>query len=137
MFRVAKPKSNKRQKLSNDFETYLWHLRFGHFSLDQINRLKKDGPLKDLSVGILHVCESCLEGKMTKKPFTIKGLRAEQSPELVHGDMCRPFSMQARGGYEYYVTFIDDYSRYGYVYLIHRKFETFEKFKEFHTEAKK
>ena len=26
MFRVAKPKSNKRQKLSNDNETHLWHL---------------------------------------------------------------------------------------------------------------
>ena len=41
MFRVAKPKSNKRQKLSNDNETYLWHLRLGHISLDRINRLTK------------------------------------------------------------------------------------------------
>ena len=51
MFRVAKPKSNKRQKLSNDNETYLWHLRLGHISLDRINRLTKDGRLKDLSIG--------------------------------------------------------------------------------------
>ena len=51
--------------------------------------------------------------------------------------MCRPFATQARGGYEYYVTFIDDYSRYGYVYLMRRKSETFEKFKEFRAEAKK
>ena len=58
MFRVAKPKSNKLQKLSNDNETYLWHLRLGHISLDRINRLTKDGPLKDLNVGSLPVCES-------------------------------------------------------------------------------
>ena len=51
MFRVAKPKSNKRQKLSNNNETYLWHLRLVHISLDRINRLTKDGPLKDLSAG--------------------------------------------------------------------------------------
>ena len=118
MFRVAKPKSNKRQKLSNDNETYLWHLRLGHISLDRINILTKDVPLKDLSVRFLPVCESCLEGKMTKRPFTTKGLRATEPLELVHSDVCGPFATQARGGYEYYVTFIDDYSRYGYVYLM-------------------
>ena len=137
MFRVAKPKSNKRQKLSNDNEMYLWHLRLEHFSLDRINRLTKDGPLKDLSVGSLPVCESCLEGKMTKRPFTTKGLRAEEPLELIHSDVCRSFATQARGGYKYYITFIDNYSRYGYVYLIRRKSETFEKFKEFRAEAEK
>ena len=137
MFRVAIPKSNKRQKLSNDNKTYLWHLRLGHISLDRINRLTKDGPLKDLSVGSLPVCKSYLEGKMTKRPFTTKGLRAEEPLGLIHSNVCRPFAMQARGGYEYYVTFIDDYSKYGYVYLIRRKSEAFEKFKEFHAEAEK
>ena len=93
--------------------------------------------MKDLSVGTLPVCESCLEDKMIKRPFTTKELRAEQPLELVHSDVCGPFSTQARGGYEYYVIFIDYYSRYGYVYLMHKKFETFEKFKEFHDEAEK
>ena len=74
---------------------------------------------------------------MTKRPFTTKGLRAEQPLKIVHSDICGPFSTQARGGHEYYVTFIDDYSRYGYVYLMHRKFETFEKFKELHAEVEK
>ena len=74
---------------------------------------------------------------MTKRPFATKGLRAEQPLELIHNDVCGSFSTQARGGYEYYVTFIDDYSRYGYVYLMHRKSKTFEKFKEFHTEDEK
>ena len=124
-------------KLSNNSETYLWYLRLGHISLDRINRLTKDGPLKDLSVGSLPVCESCLEGKMTKRPFTTKGLRAEEPLGLIHSDVCGPFATQARGGYEYYVTFIDDYSRYGYVYLMRRKSEAFEKFKEFHTDTEK
>ena len=69
IFRVAKPKSNKRQKLSNDNETYLWHLRLGHISLDRINKLTKDGPLKDLNVRFLPIYESYLEGKMTKGPL--------------------------------------------------------------------
>ena len=40
-------------------------------------------------------------------------------------------SIQARGGYEYFITFTDDYSRFGYVYLMKWKSKTFEKFKEF------
>ena len=40
-------------------------------------------------------------------------------------------STSARGGYEYFITFIDDYSRYGYIYLMHHKSEAFDKFKEF------
>ena len=58
IFRVARPKSKKRQKLSNDNETYLWHFTLDHISLDRIKKLTKDGPLKDLSVRSLPVCES-------------------------------------------------------------------------------
>ena len=55
--------------------------------------------------------------------------------ELVHSDVCGPMSTQARGGYEYFITFIDDYSRFGYVYLMKQKFEAFEKYKEFKAEV--
>ena len=51
----------KKQKISHDDNTYLWHLRLGHINLDRINRLVKDGPLRDLNVGTLPACESCLE----------------------------------------------------------------------------
>ena len=51
--------------------------------------------------------------------------------------MCGPINVQGRGGYEYFITFIDGLSRYGYVYLLHRKFESFEIFKKFKVEAKK
>ena len=40
-------------------------------------------------------------------------------------------STQARVGYKYFITFTDDYSRFGSVYLMKRKSEAFEKFKEF------
>ena len=52
-------------------------------------------------------------------------------------DVCRPFNVQAREGHEYFVTFIDDCSIYGYAYLMHRKSETFEKFKVFWAETEK
>ena len=136
LFRLEHPKPKKQKILDND-HTYLWHLRLGHISLDRINILVKDGPLKELKVGNLPVCESCLEGQMTKRSFLEKGFRAKEPLELVHLDVCGPLNVQARGGYEYFVTFIEDYSRYEYVYLMQRKSETFGKFKEFLAEAER
>ena len=133
MFKVEKPKT-KRQKISHD-DTYLWHLRLGHINLDRIDRLIKSGALNQLKLGTLPICESCLEGKMTKRPFSGKGLRANQPLELIHSDVCGPMNVKARCGCEYFVTFIDDYSRYGYVYLMQHKSDTFEKFKEYRAEV--
>ena len=44
---------------------------------------------------------------------------------------------QTRGGFLYFVTFIDDHSRFGYLYLMKYKLEVFEKFKEFRCEVEK
>ena len=44
-------------------------------------------------------------------------------------------SVEARGGYRYFLTFTDDLSRYGYIYLMKHKSETFEKFIEFQSEV--
>ena len=93
------------------------------------------GLLNPLDVTALPVCESCLEEKMTVRSFKAKGYRAKEVLDLVHTDLCRPISTSARGGYEYFVPFIDNYARYGYIYLMHYKFETFEKFKEFKAEV--
>ena len=72
---------------------------------------------------------------MTKSPFTHKGERAKELLGLIHTDVCGPFSTSARGGYLYFITFTDDFSRYGFVYLMRHKSESFEKFKEFKNEV--
>ena len=46
-----------------------------------------------------------------------------------------PMSIDAHGGYRYFLTFIDDLRRYEYIYLMKHKSETFEKFKEFQSEV--
>jgi len=46
-------------------------------------------------------------------------------------------TIQTREDFEYFVTFIDNYLRYGYVYLMRYKSECFEKFKEYMTEMEK
>ena len=117
--------------------TYLWHLKLGHANIDRINRLVRDGPLQFLKIEPYPICEPCLQGKMTKSPFTGKGIRATEVLGLIHTDVCGPFNHMARGGFSYFITFIDDYSRYGYLYLMKHKSESFEKFKEFHNEVEK
>ena len=60
-----------------------------------------------------------------------KGYRVKEVLYVVHIDLCGPMSTSARGGYKYFITFIDDYSRYGYIYLMCHKSEAFDKFKEY------
>ena len=49
----------------------------------------------------------------------------------MHTDVCGLMNIEARGGYRYFLIFIDDLSRYGYIYLMKHKYETFEKVNEF------
>jgi hypothetical protein len=77
------------------------------------------------------ICESCLLGKMTKAPFTGQSERTSDLLEFFHTDVYGPMSYVARGGFQYFITFTDDFSRYGYIYLMRHKSKSFEKFKEF------
>lgn len=57
------------------------------------------------------------------------GYKAKDVLELVHIDLWGPMTIRPRGVYEYFITFIIDYLRFGYVYLMYHKFESFDKFK--------
>ena len=70
---------------------------------------------------------------MSRRENDLKAIsyRAKEVLDLVHTDLCGPMSTSARRGYEYFITFIDDYSRHGYIYQMRHKSEAFDKFKEF------
>ena len=127
--------SKKINISSNQF--YFWYLRLGHINQNMIQRMIKDRLLSPLENESLPLCESCLEEKRTKMPFSAKGVRATVPLKFVHTDVYGPINVQARGGYEYFITFTDDYSRYNYVYLMHQKFEALEKFKEYRVKTEK
>ena len=120
----------KRCKVDNDSATYLWHCRLGHISVKHMKKLHKDGFLESLRYESFDACEPCLLGKMTKTPFSRTMERATDLLEIIHTDVCRPMSIKARGGYRYFPTFTVDLNRYGYIYLMKQKSETFEKFKK-------
>ena len=127
---------NTKWLKSNDSnQTYLWHCRLGHMNEKRISKLHKDGLLDSFDFESYELCESYLLGKMTKTPFTSQSERVNELLGLIHSDVCGPFNITARGGYQYFITFIDDFSRYGYVYLMKHKSKSFEKFKEFKNEV--
>ena len=72
---------------------------------------------------------------MTKTLFSGTMERATDLLEIIHTDVCGPMSIEARHEYHYFLTFIDDLSRYGYIYLMKHKSEIVERFKEFQSEV--
>src|SRR6266496_2278272 len=61
--------------------------------------------------------------------------QADDLLDIIHIDVYSPMSVEARSRYRYFLTFTDDLSIYGYIYLMKHKSETFEKFKEFQSEV--
>lgn len=125
----------KRLKPNELNPTYLWHCRLGHINENRISKLHKDGFLDSFDFESYETCRSCLLGKMTKAPFTGQGERASDLLGLIHTDVCGPLNITARGGFHYFITFTDDFSRFGYVYLMKHKSESFTFFKEFQNEV--
>lgn len=127
--------TNKRLKQGDPKQSYLWHCHLGHINDKRIQRLLSTSILPPFDYESYGECEACLLGKMIRSPFKGKGTRAPNLLEIIHTDVCGPMSVDARGGYSYFITFTDDLSRYGYVYLMKYKSEAFEKFKEFQNEV--
>ncbi|KAD6118913.1 hypothetical protein E3N88_10184 [Mikania micrantha] len=126
--------TTKRLKLDLS-DSYLWHCRLGHINKNRMQKLQKNGLLKTNENDSFDVCESCLQGKMTKAPFSGTNERAKDLLGIIHSDVCGPFKPMTRNGERYFITFTDDYSRYGYVYLLRHKHESFEMFKIFKNEV--
>lgn len=79
---------------------------------------------------------SCIQGKFSRLPFPTR--ESPKNIELlhtVHSDVCGPFRVQSPGGARYFVTFIDEHSRYTKVYFMKQKNEVFELFKTFKNEV--
>ncbi|GJZ67806.1 retrotransposon protein, putative, ty1-copia subclass [Tanacetum coccineum] len=126
--------SNKRAKLDLD-SALLWHCRLGHINKKRIEKLQHEGLLNSTDLRTFEKCISCMSGKMARKPYTHQVERAKDLLGLIHTDVCGPFKITSRQGASYFVTFTDDFSRYGYVYLLKHKHEVFETFKVFQKEV--
>src|ERR1043165_1094158 len=124
------------KRLKNDEDHMkMWHCRLGHIGIKRMEKLHKDGLLDSLDFGSLDTCEPCLMGKMTRTPFSGVMERGDDLLGIIHTDVCGPMNVPTCNGLRFFVTFTNDLSRYGYIYLMKHKSETFERFKEFQSEV--
>ena len=106
-----------KHSLVNERSAFLWHKRLGHISRERMERLIKNEILPYLDFTDLNICVGCIKGKQAK--HTKKGAtRSTQLLEIVHTDICEPFDISSFGKKRYFITIIDNYSHYGYVYLL-------------------
>lgn len=125
---------NIKAKLTHENSGSLWHRRLGHVSKNRIERLVKTEILDPLDLTDLESCVFCAKGKQTKVR-RYEANRANSPLELIHTDIIGPFHLVTRNGHSYFITFIDDYSRYGYIFLIKEKTQAIDMFKSFKTEV--
>ena len=113
---------------------WLWHLRMGHLNFDSLNMLQKKG----LVLGLPQIeksskmCKGYLIGKQDRDAF-FEGvtMRAQAQLEIIHTDLCGKMKTPSLHNGYYFLTFIDDFTRKTWIYLLKTKDEAFEYFKEF------
>ena len=128
---VVEMNENPITYLVESFTT--WHERLGHVNYKIMRKMQNMNLIPKFKTN-QKKCEVCVQAKLTKT----RSPRVKRTTEplgLIHTDLCDLKYVQTRGGKKYFVTFIDDCTRYCYVYLLHSKDEALVKFKEFTLEV--
>ncbi|KAJ4717094.1 Retrovirus-related Pol polyprotein from transposon TNT 1-94 [Melia azedarach] len=76
-------------------------------------------------------------GSNLEKAFQEFTFRAKKPLELIHADVCGPFKPRSLGNNNYFLLFIDDFSRKTWIYLLKQKSEVFGAFKKFKAAVEK
>ena len=110
----------------------VWHFRLGHPSLDIVNRLVKDTSLlvSSFNFNKNSVCKSCQLSKSKQQPSNIYNCISKQPLDLIHFNVWTS-PIKSISGYKYHVIFIDDFSRFTWIYPLYHKSEVFEHFVKF------
>ncbi|KAM3319479.1 putative protein isoform X1 [Capsicum chacoense] len=89
----------------------LWHMHLGHMSENGMVELSRRGLLDGQSITKLEFCEHCIFGKQKRVRFT-KGIHSTKGTlDYIHSDLWGPAGVPSKGGANYLLTIIDDYSR--------------------------
>ncbi|GJU96116.1 gag-pol polyprotein [Tanacetum coccineum] len=82
------------------------------------------------SVDLSSFC-GCKHAKFSAQPFS-NSISSSTAPfDLVHSDVRGPDPVSTKGGFRYYVSFIDDFTRYTWVYMMKRRSDYLTVYKEF------
>jgi hypothetical protein len=126
-----------RRILTSDNETSskLWHYRLGHISRGGMEHVNKEEILTPLDFSDLGHCIECIKGKYVKHIKKTGVTHSSGVLEIIHTDICGPFNVKSIDGFNLFITFTDDFSRYGYIYPIREWSEALDKFKIFKAEV--
>jgi hypothetical protein len=126
--------SSKRKRCDDATSAKLWHYHLGYISKGRIERLIKDDILIPLDFSNSDYCIDCIKGKYAKQVKKGEAKRSAGVLEIIHTDICGPFPIKFVDGFDSFITFTDDFSRYGYIYPIKERSEVLDKFKIFKAE---
>lgn len=119
---------------------WLWHYRFGHLNFKSLQQLQCGDLVQGLPNMKLpsQICEYCCISKQPRHALKSKGHhRSQDKLEVLYSDVCGPFETQSLGGNKYFVSFIDEFTRMLWVYLMNKKSEVLAVFKRFKTMCEK
>eukprot|EP00253_Pinus_taeda_P030314 PITA_30314 len=85
--------------------------------------------IKDISIPENTICKPCQFCKKSRSHFIEKEGSASEPLELVHTDLCGPSWKKSPHGEEYFIFFIDEFSKMCWIGLLKHKDEAFENFK--------
>nr|GEV69300.1 Gag-Pol polyprotein [Tanacetum cinerariifolium] len=112
----------------------VWHGRLRHVNFNSMRRLIKTNSIPNFHIDSKYKFEICVEAKLTRTSF--KSVKRKTKPlDMVHADICDLKSLPTKGGNKYFITFIDDCTKYCYVYLLKSKDEAIDKFVLYKTEV--
>jgi len=108
-----------------------WHSRLGHPAFSIVDQILSDNNLPFVSdENNKSVCDSCQLAKSHQLPYSRSNKIATAPLELISSDVWGPTPTSV-GRHTYYVSFIDDYSRYTWIYLLKKKYDAFQVFRDF------
>lgn len=116
-------------------EIDLWHQKLGHLNEHDLKLLADTKGAHGIEIKKgqrLSTCAVCLSEKQTRNSFSSRGdNRTSELLEVVHSDVCGPMRVNSHSNARYFVTFIDDYSRYCEVHFLKQKSDVLGAFKKF------
>jgi hypothetical protein len=108
----------------------LWYKRLGHPSSIVVHKVLHDNSIPFSESNKESVCDACQMAKSHQLPYP-KSTSVSTSPlELMFSDVTGP-ATESIGRFKYYVSFIDDYSKFTCIYLLTKKYDVFQKFQDF------